>query len=64
MQELVNKLAYARNEAARKLVNGEIDANAAAMWLEKYALLDPARAKQSVKFIERYRSYVINYNLG
>ncbi len=64
VQELVNKLAYARNEAARKLVNGEIDADAAAAWLEKYALLDPARAKQSVKFIERYRSYVINYNLG
>ncbi len=64
VQELVNKLAYARNEAARRLVNGEIDADAAAAWLEKYALLDPARAKQSVKFIERYRSYVINYNLG
>ncbi|MEP7079030.1 MAG: hypothetical protein ABI795_08355 [Chthoniobacterales bacterium] len=64
VQELVKQLAYARNEAARRLINGEIDANAAATWLEKYALLDPARAKQAVKFSERYRSYVINYNLG
>ena len=24
----------------------------------------PSRAKQSVRFIERYHSYVINYNLG
>ncbi|MDQ6765372.1 MAG: hypothetical protein M3Z22_04640 [Verrucomicrobiota bacterium] len=45
-------------------MNREIDGNAAAAWLEKYALLDTARAKQRVKFIEHYRSYVINYNLG
>jgi len=64
VQEMTKDLSYAGNEAARKLVNGEIDANAAATWLENYALADPARAKQRVKFIEHYRSYVINYNLG
>jgi hypothetical protein len=26
--------------------------------------MEPARAQQRVKFIQRYRSYVINYNLG
>jgi hypothetical protein len=64
VQEMTKELSYAVNEAARRLVNGEIDAKAAAAWLEKYALLDSARAKQRVKFIEHYRSYVINYNLG
>ena len=64
VEGLVEKLAYTRNEAARKLVNGEMDANAAVAWLTKYALLDTPRAKQAVKFSERYRSYVINYNLG
>lgn len=64
VQELVEQLAFARNEAARKLLDGKIDANAAAAWLEKYALLDSGRAKQAVKFSERYRSYVINYNFG
>ncbi len=64
VQELVDQLAYARNEAARRLINGEIDANAAAAWLERYGLMNPARAKQAVEFIERYGSYVINYNLG
>jgi hypothetical protein len=64
VQEMTKQLGYAVNEAARRLVNGEIDANGAAAWLEKYALLDPARAKQRVQFIEHYRSYVINYNLG
>jgi hypothetical protein len=64
VQELVKKLAYARNEAARRLINGEINSDAAMAWLEKFALTDPARARQSVRFIERYHSYVINYNLG
>jgi hypothetical protein len=64
VQDLVKKLAYATNEAARKYVNGEIDANMAATWLQKYALMDEKRAKQSTRFIEKYRSYVINYNLG
>jgi hypothetical protein len=64
VQDLVKKLTYATNEAARKYMNGEIDANAAATWLQKYALMDEKRAKQATKFIEKYRSYVINYNLG
>ena len=62
--EMTEDLSYAGNEAARKLINGEIDPKGAAEWLEKYALMDPARAKQRLKFIEQYRSYVINYNLG
>jgi len=64
VQDLVKQLNYATNEAARRYVNGETDANAAATWLQKYALMDEKRAKQSARFIEKYRSYVINYNLG
>ncbi|MGA7276289.1 MAG: hypothetical protein WBX14_15690, partial [Candidatus Udaeobacter sp.] len=64
VQDLVKKLTYATNEAARRYVNGEVDANAGATWLQKYALMDEKRAKQMTKFIEKYRSYVINYNLG
>jgi hypothetical protein len=64
VQDLMKQLDYAANEAARRLVNGEIDENAAAQWLQKYAVMDPKRAQQRVKFIKRYRSYVINYNLG
>jgi len=64
VQDLLKQLDYAANEAARRLVNGEIDENAAVQWLQKYAVMDPARAQQRVKFIKRYRSYVINYNLG
>jgi hypothetical protein len=62
--ELVDKLSYAGNEAARRYLNGEIGAKAAAEWLETYALYSPPRAEQRVRFIDQYRSYVINYNLG
>nr|MBA3295706.1 hypothetical protein [Acidobacteriota bacterium] len=36
----------------------------AATWLERYALMAHDRAAQRVRFIDQYRSYVINYNLG
>ena len=64
VQDLMKQLDYATNEAARRLINGEIDESAAVQWLQKYAVVEPARAQQRVKFIQRYRSYVINYNLG
>jgi len=64
VQDLVKQLDYAVNEAARRLINGEIDESAAVQWLQKYAVMEPARAQQRVKFIQRYRSYVINYNVG
>ena len=64
VMELVDQLSYAGNEAARRYLNGQIDAKAAADWLEKYAMMPRARAEQRVKFFDQYRSYVINYNLG
>jgi hypothetical protein len=64
VQALLEKLAYAGNEVARRYINKEIDAAQAAAALEKYALMPRARAEQRVRFFDQYRSYVINYNLG
>ena len=64
VQTLVSQLGYAGNEAARAYLDGAIDADAAAEWLSRYALMAPDRAAQRVRFIDTYRSYVINYNLG
>jgi hypothetical protein len=64
IQELVRELSYAGNEAARRYLNGEIDAAATEDWLQRYALMSPAVSRQRVKFFDTYRSYVINYNLG
>ncbi len=61
---LKKELAYADNEAARRYLNGEIGADAAAQWLVRYAVMEPERARQRVRFMDTYRSYVINYNLG
>jgi hypothetical protein len=64
VQKMVDELAYAGNEAARRYLDGKIDAAAAAAWLERYALMPKDRAAQRVRFFDQYRSYVINYNLG
>ncbi len=62
--ELTEALGYAGNEAARNYLDGKISAEEAADWLVRYSLMTPERAKQRLRFIEKYRSYVINYNLG
>jgi hypothetical protein len=64
IHELTIRTSYAGNEAARRYLDGEIDAHTAAGWLTTYALMAPERAKQRVRFFDQYRSYVINYNLG
>ncbi|MDZ7644521.1 MAG: hypothetical protein U5K76_10105 [Woeseiaceae bacterium] len=64
LQALLDKLDYADNEAARDYLDGRIDAQQAAQWLVAYKLMSPERARQRVAFIDTYRSYVINYNLG
>jgi hypothetical protein len=61
---LVDRLSYAGNEAARRYLNGVLDRDGAAAWLERYAMYPRPRAEQRVRFIDQYRSYVINYNLG
>jgi hypothetical protein len=62
--ELMDKLDYAGNEAARDYLNGNITRQEAAQWLVDYSLSSPERANQRTQFFDTYRSYVINYNLG
>ena len=64
VHQLIAKLSYAGNEAARQYLDGEIDGHGAVEWLIAYALMSPERARQRVSFIDQYRTYVINYNLG
>ncbi len=64
VQALVQKLSYAGNEAARRYLDGEISREEAVSWMSRYNLYPRDRAEQRIRFVERYRSYVINYNLG
>jgi hypothetical protein len=64
VQAMVEALGYAGNEAARQYLDGGFDRAQAEAWLTRYALMEPDRAAQRVRFIDTYRAYVINYNLG
>lgn len=64
VMQLVARLSYAGNEAARRYLNGEVDRKGTAAWLTQFTLMSLPRAQQRVDFFDRYRSYVINYNLG
>ncbi len=64
VQQLTEDLSFATNEAARRYLDGKIDAATAAQWLQKFSLMHADTAKKYVDFIDRYRSYVINYNYG
>ncbi len=61
---LVEKLNFARNEAARKYYDGELSKEKLVNWLVKYTLAAKKRAEKSVDFINKYGSYIINYNYG
>ncbi|GAA6183116.1 hypothetical protein [Aliiglaciecola sp. NS0011-25] len=64
VHELIGKLTYAGNEAARQYLNGMITRDEAAEIMQKYQLYSQEKAYQRTRFIDKYRSYVINYNLG
>lgn len=64
IQNLAGKLSYAGNEAARAYLDGALTREQTVEWLSTYELLERAKAEQQIRFIEKYRSYVINYNLG
>ncbi len=58
------KLSHARNHVARSYLDGEISREEAVEMAMKYGVTSRERAEKSVDFIETYRGYVINYNLG
>ena len=64
VMDLIGKLSYAGNEAARGYLDGTMTRDQAALFLEEYELMTPERAQKRLDFIQQYRGYVINYNLG
>ncbi len=64
LQDAVKALAPARFTIAKMLLDGEIDREQAIALSQKYLLQSRARAEQSIRFTEQYRSYVINYGFG
>lgn len=64
LNKLTSKLSHATTATAQLYLDGKISRREAVEQRRKYGLSSTERAEQSVKFIEQYRSYVLNYNLG
>jgi len=62
--ELVKELNYAGNEAARNYLDGNWTRDESIEYLESFELYSKQKAAKRLDFIDQYRSYVINYNLG
>lgn len=61
---LTRQLARAEYTIADDWLAGRIDREEAIRRLMTYTLADEARATQRLRFIDTYRSYIINYGLG
>ena len=64
LTKLTERLSHAITATAQLYLDGKIPREEAIEQRRKYALTSRAHAEQSVRFIEQYRSYVLNYNLG
>ncbi len=62
--DLLHGLSYTSNHAARNYIDGNWTREETKLWLQKYALRTAEQSEKSLQFIDKYRSYVINYNLG
>lgn len=61
---LTGQLSHATNEIARRLVDGRMTPEEAVFMIERYYLASPEKSEQRLRFIQKYRAYVINYNIG
>ena len=64
LNKIRRRLSHARNHIAREYLDGRITRDEAVEMLMTYNLQSRERAGQGVRFIETYRGYVLNYNLG
>lgn len=64
LQDAKGALSSAGNTIAALYLSGKMTKDQAVQALMKYGLYSRGGAEKRVSFIETYRSYVINYNLG
>jgi hypothetical protein len=64
VRELTKRLRYAGIEMARRYLDGKMSKADALAWSMNYELKTPEKAARSVRFVEQYRSYIVNYAVG
>lgn len=61
---LIGKLSHATNEISRQYLDGHLTREQAVPLIQKYYLASYEKSEQRLRFVETYRGYVINYNIG
>ncbi len=64
LNALTGKLSHATNEVSRRYLDGELGREDAAVMMQKYYLASAEKSAQRLRFVDAYRAYVINYNIG
>ena len=65
VRALADRLAYARNEAARQYLNGVFTREQAVAWMARHAMMPTAMAEQQTRFFGLlHRSTAVNYRPG
>lgn len=64
LRRLTRTLGEARIAIAARYLDGEISREEAIGQRRKYGLVSREEAEHSIRFVEEYRSYVLNYSLG
>jgi hypothetical protein len=64
LRELTLTLEQANAAIAQQYLDGDISREEAIEQVRKYGLRSRERAERSVRFMEQYRSYVLNYGIG
>ena len=64
LRDALKDLGPARYTIAAEYLASRMSGEEAIELLQRYQLVSPERAAQSLRFIDTYRSYIINYGLG
>ena len=64
LNALTGQLSHATNEIARQYLDGKLTREEAEPLIQRYYLASREKSAQRVRFIDTYRGYVINYNIG
>lgn len=64
LQSLLSKLSYLGNDYAQQYLDGKISKEKAIALYVENLFMTKEKTSQRIKFLEKYRSYIINYNVG
>lgn len=64
VQSLLQEIRVAKNDGARRYVEGLMDREQFISWLIEHTLISRTHAEHEVKFVDEYGAYIISYDVG